>query len=566
VRAEKHEGSERLGTLTASLFFCLFCISVFAFVSLLVTYLERYKQGIVRFLLGPFGGTDEEDDGKVHQHLLLNHQNLHQFDQLNQVSQFPYNHYGYDHPYTMAGSKFAMDSNERVLFHVQVTMGCNGLRDLFNVGFMRQDTLEKRVDGAIGQLSVPSIVSICAVWLREKICRNSSLGMSPNVKELCVFLNRRGCSRDMCCQIFYAAFQRCPPGQIDQVSLRVYEETLTDFRDVVDFIYDNWYQWIEAATVTAAAATTTTSTSTAASNVGVQVAKDSLPLSYPAYNHNLQSMSEAKHQQHMQESLKKLHRHQNNHYYHDKIKGVDAPLPLHEEHQPGDYAPFDLGQASTWGSEAGQSERCNTRRDDCVCRQCNIRGWLSLLPAIPNGYSPSENFCTLPPTASSSGDLGLTADAAGHHDTDSPTTHKRLIPGPEYVCSNCGQQGDHYNALCTVNRWSVDLDYGQSNKKKPTAHDKMHVDPQRAAMMAAGNNKTALQQHDEPPKGVARPPQVLSTLLEADDKSSSDLIIFTSSSEDGEVQSTRSNDDVGKAFGRGPTLGGIRLTDGRLSP
>ncbi|EHK42646.1 hypothetical protein TRIATDRAFT_276093 [Trichoderma atroviride IMI 206040] len=58
-----------------------------------------------------------------------------------------------------------------------------------------QDTLEKRIDGAINQLSILNIVSICAVWLRERICRNSSSGASlPDVKESPVssWLARRG--------------------------------------------------------------------------------------------------------------------------------------------------------------------------------------------------------------------------------------------------------------------------------------------------------------------------------------------------------------------------------------
>ncbi|KAM0261663.1 hypothetical protein ACHAQJ_002114 [Trichoderma viride] len=553
VRAEKHEEPDKLGSLTASLFFCFFCISVFALASLLATYLERYKQGIVRFLLSPFDGTDEEDElDQLHQNLLLNHQNLHQFDQLNRSYQYPFHHYGYNHAFTMNGSsKFTMDSNERVLFHVQTTMGCNGLRDLYNLGFMRQDTLEKRVDGAIGKLSVSSIVSVCAVWLREKICRNSSLGMSPNVKELCVFLHRRACSRDMCCQIFYAAFQRCPSSQVNQISLRVYNKTLTDFRDVVDFVYDNWYRWVEAAIDTADAAEAAAAATTTTANVAFLAANGPLPLSYPAYNHNLDSMSEAKQQQHVQESLKKLHRHQNHHYYHDKIKVVGGTPPLHEGHQPGDCAPYDLGQASTWGSEAGQAERCNTRRDDCVCRQCNIRGWLSLLPATPNGAPLFETSFTLPPTASSPEHVGLTADATGHDEKDSSTIHKKPIPEPEYVCPNCGQQGVHYNNYCNVNQWTPKLVYGQ-DKEQPAAQAKMQMDPQRAALMSTSNNK------------VAQPPQVPLIQLEADSESSSssDLIMFSSSSEAEQVQIARSND----AGGNSPVSGGLRYTDGRLSP
>ncbi|KAL6896412.1 hypothetical protein GGI43DRAFT_424295 [Trichoderma evansii] len=517
VQAERHEEPKKLGTLTASLFFCFICLSIFTLGSLFVTYLERYKRQIVRILLSPFGTPDEEDGLQLRQDLFLNKQlnekDLCQLDhQSNPFSPpLPSDNHDYKHSFTMSESKFSMDPNDQVLLNVQVTMGCNGLRDLYNVGFMRQDTLEKRIDGAINQLSIVNIVSICAIWFREKICRNTFSGTSPSIQDLCVFLQRRGCSQDMCCQIFYTAFHRLRPHLANQVSLRVSGETLTDFRSIVDYIYDHWYRWVEDAQVAADHAAL------------LAAAKDPLPPTYPAYNHNLQSMPKGKYQKHVKESFSKLHRHQNHHYYHDSIKVEVGPAPLHEEHQPGDYAPYDLGQASTWGSAPDQAERCRTRSDDCVCKQCSITGWLPLVINPPDGAPLADTFLALSPTVSDSVDLlGLFDEVATVPREKKKTTNSnQLVPGPEYVCPNCGQQGDHYNFFCTGNRKSADFIYGQDNKKKAEINDEMHMDPRRAALMATGNMYA-----DE-----LLPSQVLPTQLEADDKSSSDLIMLNSGSE-----------------------------------
>lgn len=257
VQAERHEEPSNLGTLTASLFFCFVCFSLFTLGSLFVAYLERYKLQLVRILLSPFGNSHEGGDAQLNQSFFSNQEldekDLGQLDhQLNASSPslLPADNrdYDYKHSFTMGDPKFLMDSNDKILFHVRVTMGCNGFRDLYNVGVVRQDTLEKRIDGAINQLSILNIVSICAVWLRERICRNSVSGVSlPDVEMLCVFLQRRGCSRDMCCQIFYAAFHRLHPRLANQISLRVSGETLTDSQSIVDYIHDHWKRWVEEA-------------------------------------------------------------------------------------------------------------------------------------------------------------------------------------------------------------------------------------------------------------------------------------------------------------------------------
>lgn len=537
VQAERHEEPSKLGTLTASLFFCFICFSLFTLASLFVTHLERYKLQIVRTLLSPFRNPDEGDDAQLDQSFFLNEQfnekDLCQSDHpLNasssSLSAADHHDRDYKHSFTMGDSTFLMDSNDKILFHVRVTMGCNGFRDLVNIGVVRQETLVKRIDGAINQLSILNIVSICAVWLRERICRNSSSGTSlPDVKELCVFLQRRGCSRDMCCQIFYTAFHRLQPRLAHQITLRLSGETLTDSRSIVDYVYDHWKRWAEEAQAAAD------------HDALLAAANDSLPPPYPAYNHNLHTMPKERYQKHVQESFSKLHKHQNHHYYHDSIKVKEGPAPLHEQHQPGSCSPYDLGQASTWGSASGQTERCKTRSDDCVCKQCSITGWLPQVHTPLDGDSLADTFLALSPTESDSVDLlGLFDEVAAVPQQKKNTgPSNRLVPGPEYICPSCGQQGDHYNYFCTINRKAAD--------------------PQRAALMATGSNLA-----DEPLLT-----QVPSTQLEADDKSSSDLIMLNSGSETEEAQPTCfQDDDGGKAFGNVPTLRGIRLIDGRLSP
>ncbi|RFU78754.1 hypothetical protein TARUN_3460 [Trichoderma arundinaceum] len=577
VRAEKHEEQqERVDTLPASLFFCFFCISIFTFVSLLVTYLDKYKQQIVRRLLRPFGGLgeEEEDDDDEFHHLLLNHRNLHQFNQLNQSHQSHYNHHGYNRQFVMPGPKVELDSNERVLFHVQVTMGCNGLRDLYNLGYMRQDTLEKRIDGAINRLSVPSVVSICAIWLRERICRTYSTGMSPSVRDLCVFLERRGSSRNMCCQIFYDAFQKCLRDQVKQVSLRVGNRTLTNFRDVVDHVFDNWYQWVEAAA--------TPATAQPAQEEENVAAKDPAPLPYPAHNHDLAAMSSAAYSSHFNRSLKKLHKHQNHHYYQDRVVG--ATPASHEGRHSGDAAPFDLGQASSWGSDAGQSGRCNTRLDDCVCRRCNIRGWLSLLPITP-AAPPVDTLLVLSPSTSSSNELDLTADAAGHHVRDCSAIISSPS-GPEDARNKCAAREKHSVADCPVKGGHVQpMSFvSKEDTQMLEAHDKMYMNPQRAALLAetlqAENRavtataavsaaiktggKAAIQRAGQPQVVTTQPPQVLSSHMEADNESSSDLILFSSSPNVEEVESARLKDDASKALDNSPTFNRGRRAEGRF--
>ncbi|KAF3068682.1 hypothetical protein CFAM422_007888 [Trichoderma lentiforme] len=370
VQAEKHEEEN----LQASFFFCFICLTFFFVVSLLVNYLETYKRRLVKFLLIPFEALQEEEDeeGDGEQQLFrhLTQQHLHQFDCSHQLE---HGHCNYDNPFGMSAPKYAMEDRD-VLYHAQVTLGCNGLRDLYNLGYMRQDTLERRIKAAGKRINLNSTVSLCAVWLREKIGRTfstTSMGTRPEIKDLCLFLERRGCSRDMCCQTFYDAFQRVNKSHASQVSLRVGNVVLTSFRAIVDHIYDHWYQWLDEP-------------ETPAGVVDLEAAQQNnddgkLP-PYPAYNHDLAVLSPAELNLRLETSLEQLHQ---GHDHHSRRDNDDAKRGAQKREHPGYCAPFDLGQASSWGSESNQSDRCATRLQDCACKHCSIIGWLSHLAGFP---------------------------------------------------------------------------------------------------------------------------------------------------------------------------------------
>ncbi|UKZ47381.1 hypothetical protein TrVGV298_001599 [Trichoderma virens] len=349
VPAEKHEEEN----LQASFLFCLACLTFFAVVSLLISYLEAYKRRLVKFLLIPFAALQEgEEDDDEHLSRHLTQQNPNHVDYFHQ---FQSGHYKYDNPFGMSASKFAMETDRDVLYHAQVTLGCNGLRDLYNLGFMRQDTLERRIKAAGNRINLNSTVSLCAVWLREKIGRTfSTAGTLPSLKGLCLFLERRGCTRDMCCQILYDAFQKVDPSHADQVSLRVDTSVvLTSFRAVVDHIYDHWYQWLDESE----------SPADVVELEPDQPKNDDGGLSYPAYNHNLEMLSPAEHNLYLVESLEQLHK---GHDHHSIRDNDDAKRGAKRRQHPGHRAPFDLGQASSWGSEPNQSDKCATRLQDCI--------------------------------------------------------------------------------------------------------------------------------------------------------------------------------------------------------
>ncbi|KAH0497013.1 hypothetical protein TgHK011_004350 [Trichoderma gracile] len=374
VRAGQNNEQER-ETLPAPLLFFFFCLAFFTFVSRLADSLEVYKRRIVKFLLLPWGTLPDQHDGPGGDEQLYRHPAEQDTDYLLPFHQFHYCSCGGDNPFAdMSASKYAMDSDKRVLYHAQVTLGCNGLRDLFSIGFMRQDTIERRINAAGKKIVLNGIVSLCAVWLREKIGRVYSAPTMalPSLKDLCLFLDSKECSRDMCCQIFWEAFQKVDPSHADKVALQVGDITLTSFRAVVDHIYDHWYQWLlEGAgpeQTDESVAATGTSGHFPATKEAQQMAKGG-KLPYPAYNHDLVRLSTNEYNLRLQEGLDQLHKDQMpppSHRNGDVSHGNRAPI--------GHCPPYDIGRASSWGSHPDQSDRCVSRLQDCVCKDCNVKG------------------------------------------------------------------------------------------------------------------------------------------------------------------------------------------------
>ncbi|KAG5983470.1 hypothetical protein E4U55_008063 [Claviceps digitariae] len=61
-----------------------------------------------------------------------------------------------------------MDSQTRIISNLIDVVGCNGLRHLADLGFMRLDTIRGRVSNVEKKLSRPSIISIFIAWLQAK--------------------------------------------------------------------------------------------------------------------------------------------------------------------------------------------------------------------------------------------------------------------------------------------------------------------------------------------------------------------------------------------------------------
>ncbi|PTB70637.1 hypothetical protein BBK36DRAFT_1174988 [Trichoderma citrinoviride] len=412
VRAA-HSKEQEQETLPAPLLSFFFCLAFLVLVSHLANYLEAYKRRLVKFLLLPLETPPDHHDGPGDDEQLYCHFSEKDFDRVLPVHRFHYAPRTGDNPFAdMSASQYALDSDKRILYHAQVTLGCNGLRDLFSLGFMRQDTLERRINAAGKKIILNSIVSVSAVWLREKICRAYSAPtmVLPSLKELCLFLDGKGCSRDMCCQIFYEAFQKADPNHADKIALPVGSIVLTSFRAVVDHLYDHWQQWLlEAAgpkqTPEKKVPAIETSGHFPAPKEVQQKAKDG-KLPYPAYNHELVRMSADEYNLRLQAGLEQLHKdqepppsHRNGSVFH----GNRAPI--------GHCPPYDIGRASSWGSQPDQSERCVTRLQDCVCKSCHVKGWLS---RIPKGGAEDQdlNTGTLGHPVNENENLAMTAKRA----------------------------------------------------------------------------------------------------------------------------------------------------------
>ncbi|KAL6881082.1 hypothetical protein J3F83DRAFT_710909 [Trichoderma novae-zelandiae] len=510
VRADinkEQEQEQEQEPLPASLFFFFFCLAFFTLASLLADYLEAYKRKLVKFLLLPFGNLPDQDDGPGDDEQLSRHLAEKDVDCLLAPHQFHYASCSGDNPFAeMSATTFAMDTDKRVLYHAQATLGCNGLRDLFNLGFMRQDTLERRINLATTKINLNSIVSLSAVWLREKIGRaySSTTMVQPSLKNLCLFLDSKGCSRDMCYQIFREAFQKGDVANAHKVAHRVGTITLTSFRDVVDHLYDHWNQWLlEAQAPKQNTAETVAATGTSGHFPVLkhgQKRKTDGKLPYPAYNHDLIQLSADEYNLRLQAGLEQLHKDQEPHPSHRNSSvsyGNRAPI--------GHCPPYDIGQASSWGSQPNQSERCVTRLQDCVCKGCHVKGWLS--------HIPKDVF-----TASGVGDHDLNAGTLGY---------------PVNKNEKMAMNAQRATLMAKIDRLA-----------------KRHRDP----FFSETDSEDERTQPQEPLVFGPKPPQVSYPVEREENDANTDLIIFSSSSSVGEVEAAHPSYDASNLLENGSAL------------
>lgn len=90
-----------------------------------------------------------------------------------------------------------MDPPENVLGLIRDTLGCNGARHFFDFGQLRQATLEKRIEMASKKLTPLNKLSLCVVWLVERLLRTPKAARPQVVEEWVNYVYRGECNRGM---------------------------------------------------------------------------------------------------------------------------------------------------------------------------------------------------------------------------------------------------------------------------------------------------------------------------------------------------------------------------------
>ncbi|OAA61489.1 hypothetical protein ISF_05568 [Cordyceps fumosorosea ARSEF 2679] len=90
-----------------------------------------------------------------------------------------------------------MDRLDTLLINARDRLGCSGLRNLHDLGQMRQETLEKRIAAAQHRLTVRNTLSIYTAWLWERAFSIAPKNLQLVIEKWCVYLWGIGCTREM---------------------------------------------------------------------------------------------------------------------------------------------------------------------------------------------------------------------------------------------------------------------------------------------------------------------------------------------------------------------------------
>lgn len=94
---------------------------------------------------------------------------------------------------------------EDILLDLRQVVGCNGLRNLTDLGKMRQKTLEKRLRAAQRDLHPLRLAFICALWLSDQAKRIGGNEREDAVEKCSILLAEMNCSRSQ----MLAAWKEC---------------------------------------------------------------------------------------------------------------------------------------------------------------------------------------------------------------------------------------------------------------------------------------------------------------------------------------------------------------------
>ncbi|PFH62350.1 hypothetical protein XA68_13944 [Ophiocordyceps unilateralis] len=88
-----------------------------------------------------------------------------------------------------------MASQAEILNALRGPLGCNGVRSIEGMGPMRQETLERRLAAAQGQISRDTMAAIYATWLQEQVHRAQGPPPPAVLDAWCRFLIAHGCDK-----------------------------------------------------------------------------------------------------------------------------------------------------------------------------------------------------------------------------------------------------------------------------------------------------------------------------------------------------------------------------------
>ncbi|KAK5998518.1 IST1-like protein [Cladobotryum mycophilum] len=319
---------------------------------------------------------------------------------------------------------------------LRTVIGCNGLKTLRDFAKMRQDTLEKRLAPKERRLLRGSLVSIYTAWLREQAAVRSKKNVVLMVQDMCRYLERADCTKEMCLDICADSFWYDLVRRYANPNSKAAEDAKETMRFVLRCISEEFPR------------------ATVCTQPRGQTQTRALPFPIQQQNNRVSSHIELCYDENTPiktgDDVRLDEKSPSQTDYHRQCNADSRShsfLPLG----------FDLTKDS-WDTHVVSlewkdkySEHDMALSKDYICRRCNVKGTTST-HFIPRLNKRSNQ------------------NAAGHHIKDCPTNSDPAydpLPKRGYVCNKCGAKEKHFMRNCPRS-CSVSSKGDQDNYRRAT--------------------------------------------------------------------------------------------------